>query len=236
MKFALMLGGAAVLLAAGTTGWFSYRVSRMPESRYSAIHSIADIRQIETTFTPDFIRSDLTFEQMTEAMDHYAHDRQILLVQPTDDVCMSHGQLIQKVQVKQVYEGDQALSGTELPISYYFFHIQTYAEMEMARSHGKTCDSPNVYHPSFMNYMDPASECLVFVNRYQFLDHTVYTAPHPNVPWNFSLTDTREPAIVPTDAVCSYSQVSDGEIFVEDQAGAENWKKLKQQILAQYCI
>jgi len=35
---------------------------------------------------------------------------------------------------------------------------------------------------------------------------------------------------------CSYSQVSDGEIFVEDQAGAENWKKLKQQILAQYCI
>ncbi len=235
MKLALGLGSAAVLLAAGTTGWFSHRIGQMPESWYSAIHSIADVKKTETTFSPDTINSVLTFEHMTEAMDGCAYNRQILLVQPTDDVCMADGQLIQKVQVKQVYEGDQALSGTEIPIYYYFFHIQTYAEMKKAQSEGKSFDRPNVYHPSFMNYLDPASEYLVFLNRYQFLDHTVYTAPHPNVPWNFSLTDTREPAIVPTDAGCSYSEVSDAEIFVKDQAGAENWKKLKQQILAQYC-
>lgn len=233
MKLALAAVVAAVLAAAGTTCWFSGRIRSMPESRFAAIHSIADVRKMETTFSPDALRSDITLDFLTETMDHYTHNRQILLVQPTDEVSMLHDQLVQKVQVKKVYEGDQTLSGTEIPVCYHFFHVQTHEEMTMAKK--KPSEEPNVYHSSLMNYMNPESEYLVFLNKYTFLDEVRYTAPHPNVPWNFPLNDPREPVIITSDPVCSYADVSDAEIFVADQDGAENWECLKQQMLDRYC-
>ena len=225
------------VLVIGITSYCSIRLKHFPMGRFENYTTISDFKSVETNYSPYTLSSEYTYDKLKQNMNSMIDDNTIIaVVQPFEDAVFENEMIKHRIKIVQIIQGDSNLNNSEIDVYYYGFHIQSYDEIKIAREHGKAIEytNPSIYHSSFNNLLLPQSKYLVFLKVSSNLNHTIYTSISTHFPWYYALNDDIKPVIVQENPVCSFTTISNAEIFVADQQGIDNWYNIKESILKEY--
>ena len=168
-------------------------------------------------------------------------DKEILVIEPTDDINIHNNCLIQNVKVVSIIDGKESLKGQTVKFIYSGgFFIESHNEYQKRitreQSFGIMSSKPYSNKPTLhlagLNIMKPQHKYFIFAQSMELSNsYTILCADKQQYTW-MDITSGKSVPMIEN----SYQKYIDNEIFTDSQVVINDYYRLKKEVFEYYNI